>query len=123
MSADLTFAEIKAGLTGKPLNPFKPGRRVELVMDTGRLVRGEVTVAGKGVAQLKVGWIPTWKDAQGESQPGYPHIALIVYDQVVRWREPNREASVGNWNPGHPRREAEESRPGGKWRDWPGAAR
>lgn len=114
----LTYAQMQAGLVGAPPEPFRRGRRLELLMDNGRLVRGDVVRAGGQVAQLQVGFIPTWRDAKGNERPGYPHMNLIVYAQIVRWRYPKEGATTGTWMPDHPRRKAALAQSGGKWADW-----
>jgi hypothetical protein len=112
LSDALSVGQIQAALLGKPPKPFRVGRRVELNMRNGRLVRGTVTKAGKRAALLEVGWIPEWLDEHGKLQPGYPHVNIIAYAQVSRWRIPSADAPQGTWMPGHPDYAAERLRGG-----------
>lgn len=98
----LNAHELAAGLRGRAPEPFVVGHRLELVMFNGRLVRGEVVAAGARVAQIKVGMVKRWKDANGSWRPPYPHLNPIVYGQVRRWAEPAKVAPDGTWMPDQP---------------------
>lgn len=98
----ITRGELHASLTGRAIKPFRVGRRLELFMSNGRVVRGVVATAGRQAATLHVGEIPSWTDAHGVVQPGYPHVNIIPYRMVTKWRVPVADAPDGTWMPGHP---------------------
>jgi len=89
---------LKVGLAGSPPVPFdEVGRRVELEMDNGRLIRGSILLAGKGAAQLHIGTV------QRSDGPGsYTRIAMVEYARVRRWRFPAAQSVDGNWMPEGP---------------------
>jgi hypothetical protein len=115
----LDVSESAEALTGMSPEPFVFGRRLELVTDTGRLVRGYVIAAGARAAQLSPWWNDPWKDNDGAWHPAYQRVLLIVYDQVVRWAEPRGSSENGNWNPQHPDYEREMENASGGWQTWP----
>lgn len=104
MVADNTIrrTDIEASLTGRPPKPFRVGRRLELFMSNGRIVRGVVQRAGRKASLMTIGMIAPWTDADGNDRPGYPHINLIPYRMVVKWRVPVDDAPDGTWMPGNP---------------------
>jgi hypothetical protein len=117
----LTTAQVAAALDGLAPEPFVVGRKLEIVMDTGRLVRGEVVGAGAGAAQIVPYWVDPWKDQHGEWHEAYPRVLIIVYAQVDRWADAEHGAEPGNWNPQHPDYQKEMAASGGSWHRWPNA--
>jgi hypothetical protein len=71
--------------------PFREGHHVELVTMNGRLVRGYVLAAGRGLIQLNIG--------TGQAV----RVALVRYQDFARWRFAEQGPN-GSWSTVHPSR-------------------